>query len=238
VENPARNPGRFAGALYVITSIVGFFAMGYVPDKLIVNGNAAATTANIVASETLFRTGIAGELIGQAGFIFVAIALYDLFKGVDRRRAMLMVVLIVISVPIAYLNELNSVAALMLARGATFLSVVDKPQRDAMAMMFLNLHDRGIGIAQLFWGLWLFPLGYLVYRSRFLPRMLGVWLVLAGIAWVALFCASVMAPQYQGRLYSTLQPALVGEIVFMFWLLIRGARPPVTGVESDNGFIH
>jgi hypothetical protein len=90
---PTTNPGRFAGVLYVLTSIFGFFAMGYVPSKLIVHGNAAATASNISASETLFRLGIASQLIGMAGFIFVALALYDLLKGVNQRRAWLMVLL-------------------------------------------------------------------------------------------------------------------------------------------------
>jgi hypothetical protein len=93
----ARNPGRFAGLLYLLTSIVGFFAMGYVPDKLIVRGNAAATANNIAASETLFRLGVVAELVGMAGFIFVARALYDLLKGVNQRHASLMVLLIVVS---------------------------------------------------------------------------------------------------------------------------------------------
>lgn len=130
-----KDPGRFAGLLYLLTSIIGFFALGYVPGKLIVHGNAAATTNNISASQTLFRLGIAGELIGQAGFIFVALALYDLLKGVNWRHASLMVILIVVSVPIAFLNELNSFAALVLVRGADFLSIFDKPQRDALAMV-------------------------------------------------------------------------------------------------------
>src|ERR1700730_10910992 len=102
-----KNPGRFAGLLYVLASIAGFFAMGYVPGKLIVHANGVATGSNIPASETLFRLGIAGELIGYAGFIFVALALYDLLKGVNRRHASLMVLLIVVSVPIAFVNELN-----------------------------------------------------------------------------------------------------------------------------------
>src|SRR5438128_4539814 len=125
--NSIKNPGRFAGLLYVLVSIVGFFAMGYVPDKLIVHGNAAATANNIAAHETLFRLGIAAELVGQAGFIFVALALYDLLKGVNRRHASLMVLLIVVSVPIAFLNELNSIAALALVRGSDFLAILDKP---------------------------------------------------------------------------------------------------------------
>src|SRR5580658_8869585 len=221
----ARNPGRLAGLLYVLTSIVGFFAMGYVPGKLIVDGNAAATASNIAAHEMLFRLGIAGGLIGQAGFIFVAWALYDLFKGVNQRQAALMVILIVVQVPIAFLNELNSIAALVLVRGADFLSIFEKPQREALAMLFLNLHDRGFVLAEVFWGLWLFPLGLLVYRSRFLPRFLGVWLALAGFAWLILSLTGVLMPQYAGKVYIYSQPAIVGEIAFMLWLVIRGAKP-------------
>jgi hypothetical protein len=221
-----KNPGRFAGLLYVLTSFVGFFAMGYVPSKLIVHGNAAATASNIAASETLFRLGIAGELIGQAGFIFVALALYELLKGVNRRHASLMVILIVAPIPITFVNELNSIAALVLVRGADFLSIFEKPQRDALAMLFLNLHHHGFVVAEIFWGLWLFPLGLLVYRSRFLPRFLGVWIILAGFAWVVLSLTGILLPQYQDNVDTYAQPAFFGEIAFMLWLLIRGARPP------------
>ncbi len=220
-----KNPGRFAGLLYVVMSIVGFFAMAYVPGKLIVHGNATGTATNIAASETLFRLGIAGELIGQAGFIFVALALYDLLKGVSRRHASLMVTLIVVSIPIAFLNELNSIAALVLVRGADFLSIFEKPQRDALAMLFLNLHHYGFVVAEIFWGLWLFPLGLLVYRSRFLPRFLGVWLVFAGVAWVILSLTGLLLPQYQDKVDTYSQPALFGEIALMLWLVIKGARP-------------
>ncbi len=226
------NPGRCAGLLYVVTSMIGFFAMGYVPDKLIVRGNAAATASNITASETLFRAGIAAELIGHAGFIFVAVALYNLLKGVNRRHASLMVILIVVSIPIAFLNEVNSFAALALVRGADFLSIFDKPQRDALALLFLNLHGRGLVVAEVFWGLWLFPLALLVYKSRFLPRFLGVWLALAGFAWVILSLTSTVLPQYQDKVYRYSQPAIFGEIAFMLWLLIRGARPPVAASST------
>ena len=219
-----RNPGRLAGLLYVLFSIPGFFAMVYVPSKLIVHGNAAATANNIAASETLFRLGIAAQLIGMVGFIFVALALYDLLKGVNRRHASLMVTLIVVSVPIAFLDELNSIAALVLVRGADFLSIIEKPQREALAMLFLNLHFHGIVVAEIFWGLWLFPLALLVYRSRFLPRFLGVWLALAGFAWVIQSLTGILLPQYQDKVDTYSQPAVFGELAFMFWLLIKGAR--------------
>jgi hypothetical protein len=233
----AKNPGRFAGLLYLLTSIVGFFAMAYVPGKLIVHGNAAATANNIAASETLFRLGIAGELIGMAGFIFVAMALYDLLKGVNRRHALLMLILIVVSVPIAFLNELNSIAALVLVRGADFLSTFEKPQRDALAMLFVNLHRYGFVVAEIFWGLWLFPLGLLVYRSRFLPRFLGVWLALAGFAWVILSLTGVLLPQYQNKVDTYSQPAFFGELALMFWLVIKGARPPALDAAASSSAV-
>lgn len=228
-----KNQARLAGWLYLLTSIVGFFAMGYVPGKLIVDGNAAATASNLVASETLFRLGIAAAVIGQAGFIFVALALYELLKRVNQRLAALMVILIVVSIPISFVNEVNSIAALLLVRGADFLSIVEKPQRDALAMLFLNLHDRGFTVAEIFWGLWLFPLGGLVYRSRFLPRFLGVWLVLAGFAWVTVSLTGILTPQYQGRVYAYSQPAVMGEVALMLWLILRGANPVALGAPAS-----
>jgi hypothetical protein len=221
------NPGRFAGVLYLVTSIFGFFAMGFVPNKLIVHGDAVATANNISAHDTLFRLGIASQLIGMAGFIFVAFALYELLKDVDKRRAAMMVILIVVSIPIAFLNEVNSMATLTLVRGADFLSAFDKPQREALAMLFLDLHGRGLVFSELFWGLWLLPLGYLVYKSRFLPRFLGVWLVLAGVGWVILCLTGILLPEYADKLNTYLQPAILGEIAFMLWLVVKGANPQI-----------
>jgi len=185
--------------MYVLVSIPGAFALVYVPSKLIVHGNATATASNIAAHETLFRAGIACNLISQILFMWVALALYDLLKGVNQRQASLMLGLIVVSIPIALLNELNAIAALVLVRGADFLSIFEKPQREALAMLFLNLHHCGFVVAEIFWGLWLFPLGLLVYRSRFLPRFLAIWLVFAGVAWVTLSLTGLLLPQYQDK---------------------------------------
>jgi hypothetical protein len=182
--------------LYALISIPGFFALIYVPNKLIVHGNATATAANIAASEALFRLGIACNLISQILFMWVALALYDLLKGVNRRHASLMLTLIVVSIPIALLNELNSIGALILVRGADFLSIFEKPQRDALAMLFLNLHYHGFVVAEIFWGLWLFPLGLLVYRSGFRPRFLGVLLILDCFRYVVNSFTSILLPQY------------------------------------------
>src|SRR5689334_3204773 len=146
------NPGRLAGLLYVLASIPGVFALIYVPSKLFVHGNATATANNIAAHETLFRLGIATDLLSQAMFIFVALALYYLLKPVGPGHALAMLILISVAIPIAFLNEVNSIAALTLARGTDFLSVFDKPQRDALARFFLNLRGAGFGVAGIFWG--------------------------------------------------------------------------------------
>jgi hypothetical protein len=227
------NPGRFAGLLYVLFSIPGFFAMVYVPGKLIVHGNAAATANNIAHSETLFRLGIAAQLISQAGFILVALALYDLLKRVKRRYASLMVTLVVASIPIAFLNELNSIAALVLVRGADSLSIFEKPQRDALAVLFLNLHFQGLVVDEIFFGLWLLPLALLVYKSRFLPRFLGVWLAIDGLAWVVLSLTGLVLPQYYDKAFIYCQPASFGEVAFMLWLVIKGAKPPADATGAS-----
>jgi Domain of unknown function (DUF4386) len=228
-----KNPGRFAGLLYVLVSIPGVFALIYVPSKLIVHGNATATADNIAASETLFRLGIAAQLVSQILFMWVALALYDLLKGVNRRHAAVMLTLIVVSIPIALLNEVNSIAALILVRGADFLSIFDQAQREALAMLFLNLHSHGLGIAAIFWGLWLFPLGLLVYRSGFLPRFLGILLMANCFSYVMTSFTSLILPQYANIVGRWMMPLQFGELLFMFWLLIMGANSkPSAGADS------
>lgn len=223
--NSARNPGRFAGLLYLLGSIPAFFALLYVPGKLMVHGDPTATAHNIAASETLYRWSIFADLVGQTIFIFVALALYHLLKGVNRRHAMLMLVLLLVSIPIAFLNELNSVAALTLARGSDFLSVFDEPQRIALMRLFLNLRGAGFDVAGVFWGLWLFPLGLLVYRSGFIPRILGILLMGGCFAYLANSFTSLVLPQYEAAVSRWVSPIQLVEMLFMLWLLIVGAKP-------------
>ena len=220
-----KDPGRSAGLLYLVGSIPGFFALLYVPGKLMVHGNPAATAHNIAASETLFRLGIFADLAGQAFFIFVALALYHLLKGVNQRNALLMLILLLVSIPIAFLNELNSVAALTLAHGADFLSVFDEPRRIALMRLFLNLRGAGFDVAEIFWGLWLFPLGLLVYRSGFIPRILGVLLMVGCFAYLANSFTSLMLPQYEPAVSRWTSPIQLVEMLFMAWLVIMGAKP-------------
>jgi Domain of unknown function (DUF4386) len=126
---------------------------------------------------------------------------------------------------IDFLNVMNDAAALMLVRGTDFLSVFEKPQRDAMAMLFLQLHRQEIVAAEILWGLWLFPLAILAYRSRFLPRFLGVSPVINGFAYLTMSFTGLLSPQYEDMVSNVTFPAQLGEVAFMLWLVIRGAKP-------------
>jgi Domain of unknown function (DUF4386) len=222
-----KNSARFAGFLYIVASIPGFFALIYVPGKLIVHDDATATAANVAAHQTLFRLGMAADLAGQAVFIFVALALYHLLKGVNARHALSMLILIMVSIPIAFINELNSIATLILAssNGNDFLSAFTQPQRNALSRLFLMLRGGGFEIAGIFWGLWLFPLGLLVYRSGFLPRFLGVLLMIGTFAYLANSFTALVLPQYQDAVSRWMDPLQAVEVIFMLWLLIMGAKP-------------
>jgi hypothetical protein len=200
------------------------FCLIYVPSKLIVRGNAAATADNIMAHETMFRLSIFGDLIGQVIFICLAIALYRLLSSVNKTWAALMVAFVLVSAAVGFFNTLNNIAALIFFRGAEFLTVFDKPQRDALGMLFIRLHTQGIFIDEIFWGLWLFPFGLLVFRSGFMPRFIGVWLMINCFGYVALSVIALFFPDYYQAAFRYSQPVLFGELVVMLWLLIKGAK--------------
>ena len=156
--NSLKKQSRIAAALYFINCLPAPFALLYVPSVLIVRGDATATANNVRDSESLLRLGMAVELFSATVAIFAVLAFYRLFKAVSSKHAMAFTVLFLISIPISYLNVLNDLAALTLARGPAFLSTVfDKAQLDALVMFFLRLHNQGVVLAQIFWGLWLFP---------------------------------------------------------------------------------
>ena len=226
--NSTRNPGRVAGLWYLLLVLIGPLRLIYIPSKLFVRGDATATANNIAAHEWLFRLGMTGDLVGAVVLVLLALAFYRLFKGVDQYLAVLVVILGGVMPALLYfVNVVSDAGALMVARGAEFLSVFDKPQRDALVMLFLRLHDQQNTAAEMLWGGWLFPLAVLVYRSRFLPRFLGVWLVLNGFAYLIMSVTGLLLPPYQQRVFLLSQPALFGEIALMLWLVIKGARPPM-----------
>src|SRR5712691_9357852 len=132
--------------------------------------------------------------------------------------------LALVSAAVGFMNVLSNIAALTLFRGADFLTVLEKSQRDALGMLFLRLHGQGNVINEIFWGLWLFPFGVLVMRSGFLPRILGVWLIINGLAYVVLSFTGLLLPQYQDLVFRDAFPFLLGELAIMLWLLIKGAK--------------
>jgi hypothetical protein len=218
---------RVAGFLYLVLVLLGLFALKYVPDKVFVEGNPAATTASIGAHQMLLRLGIFDELVAIVVELAVALALYRLFERVDKVYAALLVILGgILPIPIYFTNALNRVAALLLATGGAYAQAFTPAQRDAMITLFLNLHHYGFLASEIFAGLWLLPMGVLTYRSGFLPRFLGVWLILAGLAYLVQCYFGFFLPQYGDALDKIAFPLELGEIAFMLWLLIMGAKEP------------
>jgi len=230
--HPTAKAARIAGAVYLSMVLTAPFSLIYVPTKLIVRGNAAATADNILTHEAMFRLSILGELVGMVIFICLAIGLYRLLSTVNKTWALLMVAFVLVSAAVGYLNALNNIAAVILFRGGEFLSVLDKSQRDALAMLFLRLHSQGEFINEIFWGVWLFPFGLLVFRSGFLPRFLGVWLMLDCFAWIALSVIALFFPDYYEAAFKWLQPAFFAELVIGLWLLIRGVNVRALPAEA------
>ena len=222
-----KRQARIAGALYLLMGVTAPIGLIYVPSRLIVSGDATATADRIRASEWLLRIGIASELFHQALAIFLVLALYRLFKAVNTTLAALVVILgALVSVPIMFVNVLNELAALTLVSGTAFLSAFDTRQLDALAYLFLRLHGQGIDVASIFWGLWLFPFGLLVIRSGFIPRVLGLLLIVAGVAYVVSAFTSLVLPRYASLVGQVAMVPEFGEIPIIFWLAIWGARPP------------
>src|SRR5215467_13311792 len=216
---------RIAGFLYILASVVGVVRLIYIPNRLFAHGNATATAANVGAHESLFRLGIVSGLVASVLWLFVPLALYRLLKEVNQTLAVLMVILgSLMQVPLFFVNTVTDAAALLLARGGGYLSVFDKPQRDASARLFLDLHHQLDLASLVFAGLWLFPFGLLVYKSRFLPRFLGVWLMIACFAWLAFSFTGLLFPAYGDKAFSITQPIALGEVATMLWLVVMGAR--------------
>jgi len=219
-----RTAARVTGLLYVLLSIPAVYGLIIVPSRLMVHGDPAATAHNILASETLFRSGIVADLVSQAGFIAVALALYRLLRGVNRMLAAAMVILIVASIPITFVAETHRLAIPAILNGAGPAAAFGEAQRNAQMMAALDGYDNGILVAEIFWGLWLFPMGVLIFRSGFLPRALGVLLLVAGCAYLAESTTWLLVPAYGPMVGRFAAPLRALELATPLWLLIMGAQ--------------
>ena len=218
---------RIAGSLYLGTSVPFVFAV-QVRSRVIQPVDAAATVHNIRASATLFRVGLVADLVSWPGFLVTALALYLLLKHANQLAAIAMVAFVAVMVAVGYSNTVNQYSALTIATSSEYANGLGQAGANALVLMFTDVQGNGLDINELFFGLWLLPLSYLVIKSRYFPRVIGVLLIIAGLSWIAQFLIILLAPSLKGVI-SFLGVGSNGELVFIGWLLVRGARAPRPG---------
>jgi hypothetical protein len=211
---------RIAGFLYLLLAPLGFFGLDYIP-SLTVPGNAVATASHIMAQPLLFRLSILSALMTPIVTAAVALFLYKLFKSVNKNQAVLMVIFTLVAVPIAMLNELNHFAVLLLLNGTGNLNVFSVDQLYSQLMFFLDLSNYGANITAIFWGLWLLPLGYLIFKSNFIPKLIGILMFVAGFGYIVDSIGLFLLP---GLHIDFSQYTFIGELVLLLWLLIKGVN--------------
>jgi hypothetical protein len=235
-----RRKARIAGLWYLGFTLGPFYLL-YVPSKTVVHNDPAATAARVLAHETLYRWSMLAETLGAIIFIGLSLALYRLLEDVDRRRAQQLVALVLVSSSLSLVAAVLSAAALVVFRGGDAFAGFDGHTRETIGFLLIRMRGQANGINQTFWGLWLLPLGSLVARSRFLPRWLGYWLLLDGVAWVVVGVSWFLAPDATDALFRYFQPVFLAELVMMLWLLIAGAKQKAivapAGVQAVTGGI-
>ncbi|RZV36551.1 MAG: DUF4386 domain-containing protein [Chromatiales bacterium] len=219
-----KRQARIAGLLYLMLLPTGIFSLIYVPSTLAVFGDAAATIQNIEASELLYRSGIYVGLLSSLIYLLVALALYRLLKDVSEKQAILMVAFVVLSVAASFANSFNQLAVLIILSKPEFLSAFDPAQLEGAAYLFIRLYSHGNQIIQVFWGLWLIPMGILVYRSGFIPRIIGISLWIAAAAYLLSNFTFLLLPQYTAALYPVFTALEMLELPIILWLVIVGVR--------------
>jgi hypothetical protein len=218
--------GRVAGALYVVVIVTGIFSLAYVPSQLQLVGDAESVVRSITSNETMYRLGILSWFVNCVAFLLLPLAFYRLFRTVHRPAAILMVAFAMMSIPISLVAAGHELDVLSLISGKPPLQAVSLESRHAMVIRSLTAYDNGMIVAQLFWGLWLLPLGQLIWKSRAVPRAFGVLLLLGGLGYLIQEFGGVFSSSFSQTLlseYATL-PAAAGEIGLGFWLLLRGIR--------------
>lgn len=206
-----QNTAKIAGWLYLCLIPLGILGIIYVPATLFVIGDVASTISNILEHELLFRVGIVSAFLVQLVSIFVVLYLYKLLKPVNQTHALLMVLFLLLAVPITLVNEIFHVAVLVLLNSA-------EPSHQLVSL-FLELHQHGIFVSQVFWGLWLFPMGYLVFKSGFLPKILGILLMIGCMGYLVDSVTHFILPDF-GFTFSEF--TFVGELLLPLWLVVKG----------------
>ena len=222
--NSINKTARMAGLLYFIYIVITIPADALARSPLIVFGDATTTARNIMASEWRFRIGITGDLVSAVFFLLAAWALYRLLKPVNNNFALLFLLLNLGGVAVYSINLLNQFAAVLLLSGADYLKVFQTDQLQALAMFFLILNKNGYWIAQIFFGAWLLPLGYLVYKSGFLPKILGIVMMIHFVGWTMTSLQFFLFPTFGSIIYLTGSLGFISEFGLTLWLLIMGVK--------------
>ena len=222
--NSINKTARMAGLLYFIYFVVEILADVFGRSPLIAFGDAAATASNIVAHEWQFRIGFVGDLLAGVLFFLAAWALYALLKPVNKNLALLFLLLNLGGVAVRFAIDINYVAVLQLLSGADTVKVFQADQLQALAMTFLHLQKNGYWASQIFFGAWLFPLGYLVFKSGFLPRILGIVMMIHFVGWLMTFLQFFLFPGLDVITYLTYPLGFIAELSLTLWLLIKGVN--------------
>ena len=230
------NAARIAGLLYLVVVVTGIFNLMYLPSQIQVSGEAIATASHIVASGLLFRLGIVADLVCYTAFLLLPLALYRLLSPAGGNAAALMVAFAVVQVPIAFVNTVHKLDILSLLGGASYLHAFTADQLNSQVMLALDAYRHGLLVLEIFSGLWLLPLGYLMFKCGFLPRVLGIALMLGCLGYQIDFVGSVIFPGYPKTFIADVVtlPASFGEIGTCLWLLIMGARSGFQRVHSGD----
>lgn len=231
--NTDRNVARFAGFLYLVVYVTGILGTLYLPSKIIIPGDLAATANNLIANELLYRLAVVNNFLGQIFSLFVVLVLYLLLKKVNANQAAFMVTLVLAGVPIMILNLVNQIAPLVILTNPNVTAAFSADQLNATVTLFLNLYKQGIALVEVFWGLWLIPLGWLVYKSGFMPRPIGVLLIIGGTSYIINCFTTLLFPSVGAVIAPImLVPAAIAELSMVLWLLIWGVKQPKVIAKS------
>jgi hypothetical protein len=227
IETSPQTYARTGGIFYLVIIATAMFAEGFVRGRVVISGDAAATAANIVGSPTLFRVGLAADLVNCALDVAVAVILYVLLRPVSRNLALLAALFRIAADTILGFVGLLHLAAIVILGGDDFLKVFSVRQLEALAYLALKLHGLGYSISMIFFGIGCGVLGYLIYRSTYLPKLIGILLLVTGFCYLFDSFATIVAPSFSASLYPwPLLPGFVSELALCFWLIVKGVNVP------------
>lgn len=231
----ARHHSRVAGLLYLLVVVTGIFCLAYVPSRIVVANDPTATLVNIAAHESLYRQGIAAFMIMETAFLLLGLAFYRHFRPFGPQASRIMAVLVVVSVPLALMALTHRLNVLALLTDPELAQALNARERRAAALVAMKAYGDGLLVTKLFWGLWLFPLGYLIVRTKAIPRLLGALLMLGCAGYLVDVFAGLLLPGYADSAlaaYARL-PASIGEIGTCLWLLLAGIRLPAGRMDGQ-----